>query len=95
MFEFKLTHLNQIGLVVGFAGAVLLAFSSKIGVISKNGTVIFSGLDPMESADLNLSRVRSSHWRSRVFTPVGWSMLSLSFLLQLAASWVSSCPKTY
>ena len=62
-----------------------MAFSAKVGVISKNG-VIFTGLDPMESSELNEKKVRSSHWRNRVFAPVGWAMLALAFLLQFAST---------
>lgn len=79
--------LNQIGLVLGFVGAVLLAFSNKVGVISKGGSTIFTGLDPMDPAEDNLRRVRSSHWRNRYFTPIGWAMLAASFLAQLVATW--------
>ena len=78
--------LNQFGLVIGFMGSVLLAFSARVGVLSKDGSVIFTGLDPMESPDSNVNRVRSSHWRNRFFTPVGWFMLASSFLLQLTAT---------
>lgn len=82
------TLLNQIALVLGFVGAILLAFSARVGVISKDGSVIFTGLDPMEPAERNVKRVRASHWRNRFFTPVGWFMLAASFLLQLAATWL-------
>ncbi len=78
--------LNQIGLVLGFLGAVLLAFSSKIGVISKGGAIVFSGLDPMDPVNKNLRVVRQSHWRHRYFTPIGWVMLALSFLAQFVAT---------
>lgn len=80
--------LNQAGLIIGFAGAVLLAFSNKVGVISKGGAVIFTGLDPMDPSEDNLKRVKASHWRNRYFTPAGWCMLALSFLIQLAATWL-------
>jgi len=86
MSEPTLDLLNQAGLAIGFIGSVLLAFSAKIGVISKDGSMIFTGLDPMDPAETNIIRVRSSHWRNRVFTPVGWIMLALSFLLQLGAT---------
>ena len=78
--------LNQSGLVLGFLGAVLLAFSSKIGVISKGGTIVFSGLDPMDPVEMNLRVVQNSHWRHRYFTPIGWVMLAVSFLAQLVAT---------
>lgn len=80
--------LNRVGLIVGFIGAVLLAFSNKVGVRSKGGTVIFTGLDPMKPAEDNVKRVKSSHWRNRYFTPMGWCMLAASFLMQLAATWL-------
>lgn len=79
-------YLNQFGLIAGFIGAVLLAFSTKVGVISKNGSVIFTGLDPMDHPEDNLKRVRSSHWRNRYLTPVGWIMLAISFFVQFVAT---------
>lgn len=80
------TILNQIGLVLGFISAVLLWFSSPVGTISKDGVLIFTGLDPMDLPEMNAKRVRSSHWRNRNFTPFGWGMLAVSFLLQLLAT---------
>ena len=79
-------YLNSLALIIGFLGSVVLAFSSKEGVISKNGTVIFNGLDPMSPVEENLNRVKSSHWRNRHLTPIGWFMLAGSFLLQLIAT---------
>ncbi len=78
--------LNQIGLVIGFLGAIFLAWSGKVGVKSKDGSVIFTGLDPKEPVETNLKRVQHSHWRNRVFIPIGWAMLAASFLLQLIAT---------
>ena len=63
-------------------------FSARVGVLSKDGSVIFTGLDPMEPAERNVKHVRASHWRNRFFTPVGWFMLAASFLFQLAATWL-------
>lgn len=83
--------LNQVGLALGFLGAVLLAFSSKVGVLSKGGSIVFTGLDPMDPSELNARKVKSSHWRNRVFTPVGWGMLALAFFLQLAATVTDAC----
>jgi hypothetical protein len=80
-----LHFLNQLGLVSGFIGAVLLAFSAKVGVISKDGSIIFTGLDPMDPSESNVRRVRASHWRNRWLTPVDWYLLALSFLLQFIA----------
>jgi len=80
------THLNQIGLVIGFLGSILLAFSGKVGVISKNGAIVFTGLDSMNTAEYNARQVKQSHWRNRFFTPLGWGMLSASFLLQFFAT---------
>jgi hypothetical protein len=88
MCMFSPVALNQVALVIGFFGAVLLAFSNKIGLISKDGSVIFTGLDPMDPAEDNVKRVKSSHWRNRYLTPVGWGMLAVSFLMQLVASWL-------
>ena len=81
-------ELNQFALVIGFIGSILLAFSSKVGVISKGGSVIFEGLDPMDPAADNLKRVKSSHWRNKWFTPAGWGMLALSFFTQLVATFL-------
>ena len=78
--------LNQIGLIVGFIGSVLLAFSAKVGVISKTGEIIFTGLDPMAPSEKNKKIVISSHWRNRFFTPIGWVLLALAFLIQLFAT---------
>ena len=80
--------LNQIGLLFGILGAFLLVFSSKTGVISKDGNIIFDGLDPMDSPDLNVKRVIRSHWRNKYFTPIGLVSLFLSFFLQLAATFI-------
>jgi hypothetical protein len=78
--------LTQVGLALGFIGVVLLACSNKIGVISKGGSTIFTGLDPMEPAEKNLKRVRASHWRNRYLMPLGWVLVAASFLLQFVAS---------
>lgn len=78
--------LNQIGLILGLAGAILLTFSTKVGVLTKNGTVILHGLDPMDSPDLSAQRMLKSYWRNKFFTPAGWLILSLSFLLQFTAT---------
>jgi hypothetical protein len=77
---------NQVGLALGFVGAILLANSAKLGVISSNGNIIFTGLDPMAPADKNEKRVLRSHWRNRYIMPIGWGLLSLSFLLQFTAT---------
>ena len=78
--------LNQLGLVLGFIGSVMLAFSTKVGVIGKGGSVIFTGLDPMDTQEENLMKVKASHWRHRFLAPIGWAMLAIAFLLQLAAT---------
>jgi hypothetical protein len=80
--------LNQIGLIIGFLGTVALALSTKVGVISKDGSIIFSGLDPLDPADANVRRVRSSHRRNRYLTPIGWGMLAISFFMQFVATWL-------
>lgn len=80
------TSLNQTGLVFGFFGTILIACSTKIGVISKNGSAIFFGLDPMDAAEVNVNKVRLSHWRNRFLRPLGWILLSISFLLQFIAT---------
>ena len=71
---------------MGFIGVVLVACSNKIGVISKGGSTIFTGLDPMDPAEDNLKRVRSSHWRNRYLMPIGWAFIAISFLLQFIAT---------
>ena len=81
-------HLNQLGLACGIVAAILLALATKIGVVSKDGTTYFTGLDPMESAEKNFARVRASHWRNRYFTPAGWSLLAISFLTQFIATFL-------
>lgn len=78
--------LNQVALTIGFLGSIILACSNKVGVISKDGVVIFTGLDPMSPAEENLKRVKSSHWRNRYLTPIGWIMLAGSFFFQLMAT---------
>ena len=80
------TCLNQIGLIFGLVGAVLLAFSGKIGVVGKDGAIIFTGLDPMNSSEQNAKTVISSHKRHRIFTPLGWAMIAGAFLLQFLAT---------
>lgn len=82
----KVLLINQVALVLGFSGSILLAISSKLGVISKDGSVIFTGMDPMEPAEKNLTRVRQSYWRNKFFAPTGWGLLSVSFLLQFIAT---------
>ena len=78
--------LNQAGLVLGFVGAILLAVSTKVGVISKNGSITFTGLDPFDPVEKNLRIVRTSHWRNRYFTPLGWALIAAAFFLQLVAT---------
>ncbi|WP_157866646.1 hypothetical protein [Aromatoleum aromaticum] len=78
--------LNQAGLVLGFLGSIVLALSGTVGVIGKNGSIIFTGLDPMEPSDRNIERVKRSHRRNRIYTPLGWGMLAAAFLLQFAAT---------
>ena len=80
------TLINQIGLVSGFLGSIILVFSGKVGVVSKNLDIIFTGLDPMKSAEDNEKSVLQSHRRNRFCTPVGWGMLSVAFVLQLIAT---------
>lgn len=80
------TLLNQVALISGFVGAIFLSFSTKVGVVSKNGSIIFDGLDPMEPAAQNANRVRASHWRNRYFTPTGWFLLAASFALQFVVT---------
>lgn len=78
--------ISQTGLVLGFVGSIVLAFSGKVGVIMKDGRIRFEGLDDMAPAEENVRTVKSSHWRHRHFTPVGWLLLASAFLLQLLAS---------
>ena len=78
--------INQIGLVLGLIATILLAFSTRVGVISRNGNIIFGGLDPMAPPDENEHRVVSSHRRSRLLQPVGWSLFAVSFALQFTAT---------
>ena len=86
------TLLNQIALVTGFCAAILLAFSAKVGVISRGGSIIFDGLDPMDPSEVNVKRVKLSYWRNRFFTLIGWFLLASSFALQLWATWLPSGP---
>ena len=86
LIAFTSTLLNQIALVLGFGGTILLAFSSKVGVISKGGQIIFDGLDPMDPVEDNLKHVSRSHWRNRFFTPIGWFLVAASFFLQFVAT---------
>jgi hypothetical protein len=79
-------RLNQAGLVLGFLGAILLSCAAKVGVVSRDGTVIFDGMDPMESSEVNRKRVRRSHWRNRWFTPIGWGLVAISFAAQYLAT---------
>ena len=85
-----LANLSQIGLVLGFAGAILLAFSQAVGNIYKykdgSEVIDFGDQDPLAKPELKIKRVRSSHWRKRYFTPLGWGMLVVSFFLQLLAT---------
>ena len=78
--------LSQAGLIAGFIGSVLLAFSGKVGVIGKDGTIYFYGLDYMENSEKNEKKVLRSHWRNKFFTPTGWTLLSLAFLLQFLST---------
>ncbi|NOS94020.1 MAG: hypothetical protein HOP30_19045 [Cyclobacteriaceae bacterium] len=78
--------LNQLGLIIGLIGSIMLAFSGITGVISKNGSIIFTGLDPMESSDTNERKVRKTHRRNKIYTPIGWFMIAISFLLQFIAT---------
>ena len=84
--EITAEFLSQTGMVLGFLGSITLAFSVKIGVLGSNGTIIFTGLDPMEPAENNAAKVKAAHRRNRVCAPAGWSMLSLAFLFQFTAT---------
>lgn len=78
--------INQIGLVFGLLAAIVLAFATKVGVISRNGTIVFSGLDPLVPAKDNEYRVASSHKRYCYLQPIGWSFFAVSFVLQFTAT---------
>jgi len=80
--------LNQVGLLCGIMGSILLAFSAKVGVISKSGQIIFSGLDPSDSTANNKNKVLSSHWKNKVLTPIGWGLIALAFMLQFIATFL-------
>jgi len=78
--------LNQFGLICGFVGSILLALSTKVGIISKDGSIISSGLDPMDSVSKNMAKVYTSHSRHRYLQPIGWTLLALAFGLQFIAT---------
>lgn len=78
--------LTQIGLILGILGAIVLALSVKVGTISKDGQIIFNGLDPMLRAEQNKKKVLKAHWRNRYITPFGWFLLATSFDLQFIAT---------
>ena len=80
--------LNQLGLILGFLSALVLLAANKVGVVSKDGSLIFSGLDPMDDVDDNIKRVRDSHRRYRVLRPLGLILLALSFVIQFFATLV-------
>ncbi len=80
--------LTQAGLVAGIVGVIVLGFSNKTGVISKAGSVIFTGLDPMAPVENNIECVETSHWRNRHLAPVGWGLLGLSFFMQFLATFL-------
>lgn len=77
--------LSQTGLVLGFVGSIVLAFSGKVGVIMKGGRIRFEGLDDMAPVEENIKIVKNSHWRHRYLTPVGWLLLASAFFLQFLA----------
>jgi hypothetical protein len=81
--------LNQIGLVLGFCGSLLLAVSAKVGVLGRDGAVIFTGLDPMAPPDENIRKVRASHWRNKYLSPTGWGLLMIAFLVQFLATLIT------
>lgn len=92
MFLLTPIIISQTALILSFLGSVLLAFSAKVGVISKNGKevrLIFNDLDPMISHEINAKRFLLSHWRNRLFIPIGWAMISLFFLLQFSAIFIT------
>lgn len=78
--------LAQTGLVLGFIGAILLFFSEKKGVIMPDGRMRFDGLSDLAPVDKNKKIVQRSYWRNKWFTPIGWCLLSLSFLLQFIST---------
>lgn len=75
--------LSQFGLLFGFVASILLFFSQKVGTIMADDRIRYDGLDDLAPADEKKRKVRSSHWRNKWFTPIGWILLSLAFLLQL------------
>lgn len=76
----------QAGMVLGMLGSIMLAFSVKVGTISKDGNIIFNDLDPMQPAEENKRKVLRSHRRNRYFVPIGWLLLAMSFCLQFTAT---------
>lgn len=86
------TILNQVALGLGFASAILLWLSPAVGGIykGKDGSISinYGEQDPNAPTELKRKRVCSSHWRKRWFTPWGWGMLALSFLLQILVPWL-------
>ena len=80
------SHLSQLGLILGIAGSVVLAFSTKVGTVSKDGQIIFNGLDPIRPTEENKKKVERSHKLNRYFTPIGWFLLATAFGLQFAAT---------
>ncbi len=84
------TMLNQIGLVLGFFGSILLSFSYKVGMITEDGRVKMDGLDDMDSIEKNVIIVQNSHRRNRHFTPIGWGMICVSFFIQFIATFMQS-----
>ena len=78
--------LIQSGLVCGFVGSVLLFYSTKVGVMMPDGRMRFEGLDDLAPVEENKSKVRSSHWRNKWFTPIGWLLIIAAFSLQFIST---------
>ena len=78
--------LNEIGLVLNFLGAVLLAWCSDLGIhITKEGFATLGGHPVDMPNDEKLRRNRFRRKKAAIGLPVGWLLFAAGFALQILA----------
>lgn len=83
------TTVNQLGLICGFASAVIFWRAKPVGVVDKDGKASRAdGLDYYADPEATTNLIENSHARSRYLNPLGWKLLALSFLLQFISGWL-------
>lgn len=78
--------LSVSGIVLGFTGVVLLAFSgNNKGHVSEDGNTVVITDGDYYSGQEKEKEIRNADWRNKNLTPLGWGLIGLGTVLQLAA----------